>query len=385
MRIAFDGTSLGSMRTRFGIYAEHLLHHLVQQGQEHEFTVVSNHRVETTVPLPERVKVRPSRWRAPRAIWMQALAPRTLGRLQFDLAHFTSGMIPLASPVPTVLTIHDFSLMESLCQQAPGEDPRARRLVKLAARRAVAVITASESARQEIVRCCDIAPARVHVVHGAPVPSFCVIRDLAELERVRRRYELGERFMLHVGTIAPGQNVTTLIEAFAKRRKTGEIRHQLVFAGPLGWRSRRIEALIERLQVEDSVRFTGRVPFEDLPALYNLAEMLVVPAPYKGFSLPVVEAMACGTPIVAGPVSALTEADGPMIEQVPSLDADSLGEALVTLAASRERRHARATLGLQRVRAFSWERTARETLEVYRQAQAGRLPASAPAPAAVRS
>jgi glycosyltransferase involved in cell wall biosynthesis len=257
--------------------------------------------------------------------------------------------------------------------------------VKLAARRAVAVIAASESARQEIVRCCDIAPARVHVVPGAPAPSFRLIRDLAELERVRRRYELGERFMVHVGTIAPGQNLTTLIEAFARRRKIGEIRHQLVFVGALGWRSRRIEALIERLQVEDSVRFTGRVPFEDLPALYNLAEMLVVPAPYEGFSLPVVEAMACGTPIIAGPVSALADADGPVIEQVPGLDAESLGAAMAALAASRERRDARAALGLQRVRAFSWERTARETLEVYHQAQASRLPAPAPAPAAVRS
>ena len=109
------------------------------------------------------------------------------------------------------------------------------------------------------------------------------------------------------------------------------------------------------------------MPFEDLPAFYSLAEMFVFPSLYEGFGLPVIEAMACGTPVVTGPVAALTEVAGGAVEQVDRLDAESLGEAMVGLARSRERRENLSALGLQRSHSFSWDRAARETLEVYRQ------------------
>jgi glycosyltransferase involved in cell wall biosynthesis len=152
-----------------------------------------------------------------------------------------------------------------------------------------------------------------------------------------------------------------------------------VCAGPYGWLSRDIEELIERLEIENALRFTGYVPFADLPALYSLAEMFVFPSIYEGFGLPVVEAMACGTPVVTGHVAALAEVAGGAVEHVERLDADQLGDTLVRLAGSPERRHHLSLLGLQRSQVFSWERAARETLDVYHHALNG----EAPAPAAV--
>ena len=110
MRIAFDGTTLRPGRTGVGYYTEHLLHHLAQEGPDEELFVLSNCRVDTTRPLPARLQIETGPWRLPRMVWMQTLAPRALRRLHPDVVHFTNGMVPLASPVPTVVTIHDMSL-----------------------------------------------------------------------------------------------------------------------------------------------------------------------------------------------------------------------------------------------------------------------------------
>src|SRR5262249_4426714 len=143
--------------------------------------------------------------------------------------------------------------------------------------------------------------------------------------------------------------------------------HQLVCVGPYGWLSRGIERQIARAGAADAITFTGYVPFADLPALYSLAEMFVYPSMYEGFGLPVVEAMACGVPVVAGPASALTEVGGGAIEQIDRVDADTLGRTLVALAESRARREELSAAGLVRSAAFSWQRAAGESLEIYRE------------------
>ncbi len=370
MHIAFDGTTLRPERTGVGYYTEHLLRHTAAQAVGDTLTVFSNTPVDTTAPLPAHVSTLVVPSVLPRLLWMQTHAPRLLRRIKADVVHFTNGMVPLASPVPTVVTIHDMSLT-----MYPAFHPRRRvllnrPLVNLAARRADAIITVSDAAKQDIVRIYGLDAARVHVVHEAAAPSFGVIHDPFELRRVRECYGLAERFILYVGTIEPRKNLPTLIEAFARRRVAGDLPHQLVCAGPYGWLSDDIDAQIDRLRVRDAVRFTGYVPFTDLPAIYNLAEMFVFPSVYEGFGLPVIEAMACGTPVVTGSVAALNEVAGSAAERVDPLEVDSLGDAIVGLASCRERRQELSRRGLARARTFSWERAAAETLHVYRAAVA---------------
>jgi glycosyltransferase involved in cell wall biosynthesis len=277
-------------------------------------------------------------------------------------------MIPIASPVPTVVTIHDMSLTLYPRYHPPRRVFLNRPFVDLAARRADAIITVSQSAKRDILRIYGLSSERVHVVHEAAAPSFCPVTDGAELGRVRQKYRLADRYILYVGTIEPRKNLPTLIEGFAARHKAGDLPHQLVCAGPYGWLSRDIEEHIDSLQVAEAIRFIGYVPFHDLPALYSLAEMFVFPSLYEGFGLPVIEAMASGAPVITGPVPALAEVAGGAIEHVEHLDADTLGAAMVALARDRGRREHLARLGLARARSFSWERAARETLEVYRRA-----------------
>jgi anaerobic magnesium-protoporphyrin IX monomethyl ester cyclase len=377
MRIAFDGTVLRPGRTGVGYYTEHLLHHLAQVASNDELIVVSNRAIDTTAPLPPRVRIATPSHRVPRMVWMQTLAVTALREVEADVAHFTNGMVPLLSPVPTVVTIHDMSLRLYPRYHPARRVLLNRPLVDLAARRADAIITVSESAKRDIVSLYRLDPARVHVVYEAAAPSFRRVEDQAELERVRRRYGLEERIILYVGTIEPRKNLPKLIDAFAARRRSGELKHQLVCVGPYGWLSRGLEDRIARSNVAHAITFTGYVPFEDLPALYTLAEMFVYPSMYEGFGLPVIEAMACGAPVVTGRAAALSEVGGGAIQQVDEIEPDALGNALVALAASRDRREELAAAGLARSATFSWERAARESLEIYRDAARGRGRAAA--------
>lgn len=378
MRIAFDGTTLRPGRTGVGYYTEHLLHHLALEGSEDDLIVVTNRPVETTLPLPGRVRVAASSWRLPRMVWMQTAAPRLLRQLHVDVVHFTNGMVPLACPIPSVVTIHDMSLTLYPRYHPPRRVLLNRPLVDFAARRATAIITVSQSAKRDIIRLYGLPAERIHVVDEAAAPSFRPVRDRDQLARVRRRYRLADRFILYVGTIEPRKNLAKLIEGFAARHRSGDLPHQLVCAGPYGWLCGDIGDRIRQLQLGGAIRLIGYVPFADLPALYSLAEMFVFPSLYEGFGLPVIESMACGTPVITGAVPALTEVGGGAAECVDPLEADTLGEAMVALARSRARREQLAALGLRRARAFSWERAARETLEVYRVAAAARAPAPEP-------
>jgi len=366
MRIAFDGTALRPGRTGVGYYTEHLLHHLAQVVSNDELIVISNRAIDTTSPLPPGVRIATPSRRAPRLVWMQTLAVTAIREVEADVAHFTNGMIPLMSRVPAVVTIHDMSL-----RLYPRHHPTRRvllnrPLVDLAARRANAIITVSQSAKRDIVGVYGLDPGRVHVVYEAAAPSFKRVLDPAELERVRRRYGIDDRVILYVGTIEPRKNLPRLVEAFASRRGTGELSHQLVCVGPYGWLSRGLEDRIARLNVAHAINFTGYVPFEDLPALYSLAEMFVYPSMYEGFGLPVIEAMACGAPVITGRTPALTEIGGGAIQHVDRIESDELGRAMVALARSRDRRDELSAAGLARASTFSWRRAASESLEIYR-------------------
>ena len=365
MRIAFDGTSLRPGRTGVGYYTEHLLHHLVSEAPNDDVIVVSNRSVETAMPLPARVEVRTSSVRTPRMVWMQTTAPRMLRQIHADVAHFTNGMMPLVLSTPTVVTIHDMSLTLFPRYHPARRVLLNRPLVDLAARRADAIITVSESAKRDIVRLYGIDAARVHVVHEAAAPAFTRVTDPVELDRVRRKYDLRDRIILYVGTIEPRKNLPRLVDAFAARRRSGDLDHQLVCVGPYGWLSDGLAERVDRSHASDAIRFTGYVPFEDLPTLYSLAEMFVFPSLHEGFGLPVVEAMACGAPVITGIRSSLPEISGDAVEGVDPSDTAALGAALVRLAQSRDRREELSARGLARAHTFSWSRAARETLEVY--------------------
>jgi glycosyltransferase involved in cell wall biosynthesis len=372
MRIAFDGTTLTPGRTGVGYYTEHLLQHLARQVEAagHELIVISNQPIDTVQPLPRHVRVH-DRHRFPvRVAWMQMLARRVLEEVRADVAHFTNGMLPLGTRAACVVTIHDVSL-----KLYPHCHPWRRRvvnrpLVAAAARLADAVVAVSHSARDDLVRHHRIPEERVSVMHEAAGPEFTRITDVRQRERIRLRYALPEQFVLYVGAIEPRKNLPRLMRAFQAARAQG-IAHELVCVGPYGWSSRDLYQQVADLGLREVAHFTGYVPAADLPVIYNLAELFVFPSIYEGFGLPVIEAMACGTPVVTTNSSSLVEIAGGAAELVEPSDTEGLTNAIVRLARHREHRDALSARGLARAKSFSWAQTAKAMLSLYSRVAVG--------------
>lgn len=361
MRIAIDGTTLRfGWSTGPGRYTEQLVRCLAAQ-RDTEVIVLSHRAVETREGLPEAVRVQVPYARVPRLVWLHALVPRSLGRLQPDVAHFPSGFVPFRAPVPVVLTLH--SLGAGATTATAGG--RAWRTADRALGTAAAIIVGSEPMAHEVKSRYPALGTRVQVVPAAPSPAFRPIHDVAELERARFRYQLPDRFILYVGPVEIHPYLSALLEGVSLRRRSRDLPLPLVCVGAHQHRSLALERLIDRLQLEAAVRFTGQVPFADMPALYNLAE-ICVPG-WTSWGLPLLEALACGTTVVAH--RAMVPADiGPTcVHALEHLDPVRLGDALSGLAMNRERRQRLAVIGLERVRARSWERCAAETMRVYRQ------------------
>ena len=362
--VGFDVTPL-EVEQRSGVshYVAHLLEALVGCRDGRRYALLASRPLRGDMPTGVQSPVCPlfpNRW-----LWMQIVLPVVLSRLEPDLCHFTNSVAPLAIRRPYVLTLYDLSLFLSPKTQPLKSRALVRSLIPVSARRAACILALSYSARNDIVKQLGVSQDKVHVVGAAAHPRFRVIDDVAELERVRLRYRLDIPFVLAVGTIEPRKNLTRLLEAFATVRKKGEAR-QLVIVGQLGWGYRKFLARLEALGLREGVRWLDYVPDGDLPTLYSLARVLAFPSLHEGFGLPILEAMACGTPVLTSDRSAMAEIGGGAALLVDPLSVGALADGLSTLLRDETMRAACREAGLSRAAAFSWRTVAERTRSVYR-------------------
>jgi glycosyltransferase involved in cell wall biosynthesis len=370
-------------RTGVGYYSEHLLQHLAREVEAtgDELVVISNQPIHTERPLPAHVRVHEDHRFPIRAAWMQGMAARVLEAVGADVAHFTNGMMPLLTTVPSVVTVHDMSL-----RLYPWCHPVRRVIINrplqcLSIHRADAIVAVSHSTRRDLLRLHAVPAERVSVVQEAADAAFRPMRDDESRDEARARLRLPDRFLLYVGTIEPRKNLGRLVDAFAEARRRG-VPHHLVCAGPYGWRSRSLSDRIARLGLNAHVHFLGYQRFEVLPALYNLSEFFAFPSLYEGFGLPVVEAMACGTPVLTSNNSSMSEIVADAAVTVDPLSHDALTEAITRLAFDADLRAHLSTAGRGRSAAFSWPQAARDVLQVYRLAAGRAVPGHVASPTA---
>jgi glycosyltransferase involved in cell wall biosynthesis len=366
MRIGFDVTPLTVPQSGVGTYTLNLLEQLVRRGED--VIVPLSHRMpEGDHALPgDSVGLMGRGGRGlNKTAWMQVVLPWQLARMEIDVCHFTNNVAPLFTPCPSIVTIHDMTLWLFPEHHYHARLLAMRPFIPLAARRASAIITVSHSARQDITRILRVPPEKVLVIHEAPSPLFRPLPPGPTLDQVRCRYELPASFVLYVGTIEPRKNLVRLLEAWARLNQNGRTGHALVFAGSRGWKDGEVFATVERLALGESVRFLNHVTAADLVALYNLADALTFPSLYEGFGLPVVEAMACGTPVLTSGMGALGEIAGGAAEFVDPHSVESITEGLHHLLSSPSRRAELRACGLARAATFSWEKAAAQTRELY--------------------
>ena len=342
--VIVDADVLGRHRTGDESYVANLLREL---GQAHDgVRIAATTRDERLLPPGIEPRALPARNQPLRMFWR---LPALLAREHPSLVHLQY-VIPPGYRAPAVITVHDISFERSR-SYAPLYDILAMRaLVPRSIRRAKRVFTVSEYTKGEIVERYRVAPERVVVTPNGVDPIFHPDGDRAP----------GAPYLLFVGAIQPRKDPLTAVEALA--RLDPELR--LVFAGPEKHGAPAVRRRVEELGLAARVSFRGYVAREELPTLYRGAECLVFPSRYEGFGLPVLEAMASGTPVVATTATSIPEIAGDAAVLVAPGDAEALADGVRRALADRDRLRA---AGLARAGRFSWAATARRTLDVYRE------------------
>lgn len=350
-------------------YISHLLRYLGRADDELRYTVLLGEGVlSADFPLPAIRSRWPTGRAAGRVLWEQLVQPWVLRRIGADLVHGTAFVGPVLASCPAVITIHDLSFIRFPDLFRPANRLYLKVLTRLSARRARRLIAVSRYTAEEVTRLLGVPRERVDVVHHGIDPVF---RPLPgdEVEAFRQRRGLPERFVLFVGTLEPRKNLVRLVEAFS-RVWDGQLK--LVLVGGKGWLYDELFTKVEALGLEREVIFPGYVMSEELPLWYNAATVLAYPSLYEGLGFPVLEAQACGTPVLTSSASSLPEAAGDAALMVDPHDVESLAAEMNRLLADESLRHELRERGLAHAAEFSWARSAQETARVYRRALAGR-------------
>jgi glycosyltransferase involved in cell wall biosynthesis len=305
-------------------------------------------------------------------VWWEQVGIVLAGmREKIDLLHGPYWSNPLWSPWPTVVTVHDV-IQFVLPEYAWRKISRVYfGLVSAGARRAQAVITVSECSKQDIMKILGLGPERIHVIGNAVDASLYPVRDAWLLANVRERYGIAPRFVLYFGGFDMRKNVPRLIEAYARLPEALRREYQLVIAGRYQHLGHPLypdpRETVRRLSLEGNVVFTGQIREQDKAPLYSAATVFAFPSLYEGFGMPVLEAMACGTPVVTSNVSALPEVAGAAGLLVNPYEPAAISDALAELLESAARRDDLARRGLERARRFTWPQVAEQTVRVYKQ------------------
>lgn len=374
MRIAIDYTAAIRQGAGIGRWARCLVQALLRLDQENSYTLFYTRAVGNDLPptLPDSRNVVGRRlWfneRVLNMLWYKLGVPLPIDALTgaADVFHFPDFALPPVRRGATVVTVHDLSFL--LVPECADQRLRLHleKVVPLSVREADFVCADSENTRNELTTLLDVAPGRVEVVYGGVDHRFFPITDPSALEATRQKYGLSFPYIFYMGTIEPRKNLGRLLQAYTLFRQRFRFPHRLVIAGGLGWLYQEVLRDIDQLAAEQKVIFLGRVPDDDLPALYSLCDLFVFPSLYEGFGLPPLEAMACGKPVVCSNSSSLPEVVGDAGVFVSPHDVDGLAEAVGQLLGDAARRQELGARGIERAKRFTWEAAARQTLEIYR-------------------
>ncbi len=364
--VGLDGDTLGRKRTGDESYLASLMRAIGRVDGENDYVVYVRDAESVQPTFPELSHFR---FRAvkPSSIWLRFpfSFPVVLRRDPVDLLH-VQYFVPPASKSPVVLTVHDISFAVH-----PGFFTRKDRLllgtlVPWSLRRADRIITDAEFTKGEMVRTYGLDPTQIEVIPLAADPRYRPL-DREHCRRVvAERHDTGGGFMLYVGTLQPRKNVATLIRAYSMFRKQTRLPHKLVIVGKAKYKFDSVFDAIRDSGYEDDIVFSGFVDDADLPVYYNAADVFVFPSRYEGFGLPPLEAMACGTPVIASNASCIPEVVGDAAVLVDPDDVSGFAGAMASVLGDPSVAVEMRDKGAARAGSFSWDRTARETIDVYR-------------------
>jgi len=371
MHIAVDALLLKNQNTGTGFYTHRLLKAIAELSASHQFTVFmdASYQCAESLCAPHvRIIKTPFRNQTHRVLWEQTSFLWRLQREAYDALFCPFFIMPIGTTLPTVVTVHDM-----FHKAVPETIALSRRwyrnaLMNASLNRAAQIIAVSEFTKQDILRFHAIAPERISVIYEAADDHFGAPLEKDRMARLRQRYAIAhDDFFLSVGTIEVRKNLSQAIDALHLLGRDG-VYPNLVVAGGTGNAEQELKISIERLGLAPQVQFIGYVDTEDLPALYQASCGLIFPSLYEGFGLPLVEAMAAGTPIIASNRTAHPEilADAGLLFN----STDELALQLKQMWKDPAMRETYIKKGRERAKAFSWTAAAEQTIAVIEKAVA---------------
>jgi len=363
-----------------GHYTYQLIRHLLKIDKENEYVIFFDFRVREKdvkkfsqpnvkikfYPYSDYKKYLPG-------AYSEILGTATLQKEKLDVLHSTSAFnrIPMGYGGKMVVTMHDMSMFSIPQYLSAVKRTRNKTVANMMAKKADRIIAVSKSVKDDIKKFLNIGVEKTEVIYSGLDSRFFEDSELSA-SKVLGKYDITKKYILFLGTLEPSKNIARLLEAFSKfkaaqkKKNAGKFEYQLVLAGKRGWLSQEYLQIIKDLSLTKDVVFTGYVIGDELVPLFAGAEFFVMPSLYEGFGMTVLEAFATKTPAILSNVASLPEIAGDAALFVNPLDATELAEAIEKFATDGALRESYIEKGLEQAKKFDWEKTARETLEIYK-------------------
>lgn len=363
-----------------GHYTYQLIRHLLKNDTENEYVIFFDFRVREKdvkkftrpnvqikfYPFSDYKKYLPGAYN-------EILGTATLQKEKLDVLHTTSSLnrIPMSYSGKTVVTFHDmavFNIPQCLPIIKRTKDKATNYLM---ANKADKIIAVSEDLRKDVKKFLNVPDEKISVIYSGLDERF-FDQPNSDGKKVLGKYGIGKKYILFLGTLEPSKNISRLLEAFAlfkqkqKQKNSDKFDYQLVLAGKRGWLSKEYQQVIKDLGLTKDVIFTGYIIGDELVPLFHNAEFFIMPSLYEGFGMTVLESFATETPAIISRVASLPELAGEAAYYVNPLNTEELTEAMILFAGDENIRGQYQTKGLEQAKKFDWNKTATETLKIYK-------------------
>jgi glycosyltransferase involved in cell wall biosynthesis len=357
-------------RAGVGHYTFHLVDALLKQDRKNHYVLYFSHLMPREISNYFRHPNVTIRWwplsryrRYLPFLYSHLLLSAVLGRDRIDVFHAPANIMPLTYRGKTVVTLHDLAIYKNP-DWFPAQQVSTRILVPQSLRKASRVIAVSEATKRDAIRQFGLNRDKIDVVYEAADTNLLKLRD--SHTDIRKKFDLPEKFVLYVGTLEPRKDVPTLIQAWQRYRSKTKSNVVLAIAGGIGLHGQETIRMIRSLGAKSGIMYLGYISHNHKVLLMRAAQAFVFPSRYEGFGLPVLEAMQLGTPVITTNVSSLPEVAGTGALLVKPGNIQELAQAIQRVMSSASTREKMSRAGREQAKRFSWAKTARETLAVYK-------------------
>lgn len=351
MKIAIDVQTTLGQKSGFGYYVKNLVENLEKNDSRNDYYLVT--------PSTERDFSTPQRF-----IWDQFTFPKRARKVKVDILHQPCFSAPIFYHGKVVVTCHDIISILFPKNLQFWSRLFYSKWMPFSYRRADMIIASSECTKRDMVKHLKINPEKIKVIYLATSSEFETVQNSKIIQKVKEKYQTGDKYFIHVGTLEPRKNLSFLVKAFSLAVKKG-ISENLVIVGKKGWYYEDLFKLVEELKLQERVIFTGYAEEKDIPVLYAGATALTFPSLYEGFGFPPLEAISCGTPVISSNTSSLPEVIGEAGILIPPKNENLWAEKMVQISRNTNLREELSQKGLVQAKKFSWEKTAEEVVKVY--------------------